>query len=578
MEIQPSAARAVERPHRLVQSGDGTFSASVPVPTVLQRVLGAEHIRKDLGTRDHGEAKLLVPFVALDISMALEDLANEQNDSALSDGKSENFLQIRSAKQKVRKLSREAMIAKILSASRPHRIHYETPYDLEAPDTRNLIRAADELILDFGIKLSRHTSGYWRLCARLDRLRQGLLVPPSHPVVGNMSQRDSVLSAVNTSPQADLTLFELVTRFDQEMSDAWSTTRRAHYEATYTILLKILKAETSVRSLRRADFKRARSIMEDLTPNWSKKPNLSMLPIEEAAKRCRELSLPRRKSQTVNHFIRTFKQIMDFAVAEGSADRNHVAMLLRRVPVSETRVTRPFTLHQLTLVFHSSPIFDQSLPVEQRTVMFWLPLIALWAGLRLSEAAQLNTDDIAFVDRVPVFLIRPLSSDNPAFANFVKTGAAVRVIPIHPALQRLGLLDYWRHSRERQSIKLFFNVSRKGMGYTYGWVSYRINLIVHKTLGTSRGNTFRSLRHNFRDSMRDAETPTDRAGFLGGWTGRSSPERYGIGGSIPRLYEEIKKLTYPGLDLSHLELYQSEADAMRAIENAITQTGYLAAS
>jgi hypothetical protein len=31
-------------------------------------------------------------------------------------------------------------------------------------------------------------------------------------------------------------------------------------------------------------------------------------------------------------------------------------------------------------------------------------------------------------------------------------------------------------------------------------------------------------------------------------------DKYGIGGSIPRLYKDIQQISYPGLDLSHLSI------------------------
>jgi hypothetical protein len=39
-----------------------------------------------------------------------------------------------------------------------------------------------------------------------------------------------------------------------------------------------------------------------------------------------------------------------------------------------------------------------------------------------------------------------------------------------------------------------------------------------------------------------------------GWGKKDTSEQYGIGGSIPRLYRDIQKTHYPGLDLSHLAI------------------------
>ena len=67
---------------------------------------------------------------------------------------------------------------------------------------------------------------------------------------------------------------------------------------------------------------------------------------------------------------------------------------------------------------------------------------------------------------------------------------------------------------------------------------------------------FHSLRHNFADELARARVPADLADALGGWkaAGKSTRRRYG--GSpemrVPLLAAEMDKLSYPGLDLSHL--------------------------
>jgi integrase len=349
-----------------------------------------------------------------------------------------------------------------------------------------------------------------------------------------------------------MTLFELIIRFEDEMSGQWSSSRRRFFNQAFETLLKILKPETAVGSLTRQDFKRVRAILEDLAPNWSKKKDIASLPIIQAAKRCRELGLPRPGLNHINHFIHAYRIMMEFAVAEGAVQTNCVKLLLRRVPIDQLRGTRPFSMADLQRVFSFGPCFEGPLPAEKKNELFWLPLISLWMGLRLSEGAQLATADVEVIDGIPVFRVRPRPNDNPAIAQFVKTEAAIRVVPIHPALQALGLLDHWEWAKARGDGKLFGGTRRKGVSYTYNWISWRCNQWVREALGAKRALTFRSFRHNFRDALRDAEIPADRAFFLGGWTGKTAPDRYGIGGSIPRLYEDIKKVKYPGLDLSHL--------------------------
>jgi hypothetical protein len=68
------------------------------------------------------------------------------------------------------------------------------------------------------------------------------------------------------------------------------------------------------------------------------------------------------------------------------------------------------------------------------------------------------------------------------------------------------------------------------------------------------GVSFHSFRHNYRDALREADISLERVRALGGWRRDSSGEeaRCGKGLVASTLYKEIKKVAYPGLDLSHL--------------------------
>jgi integrase len=75
-----------------------------------------------------------------------------------------------------------------------------------------------------------------------------------------------------------------------------------------------------------------------------------------------------------------------------------------------------------------------------------------------------------------------------------------------------------------------------------------------KQAGAARPRTsFHSFRHAFRDALREADISTERARALGGWSrGDGADAGYGDGLRPGTLALEIAKVTYPGLDLSHL--------------------------
>jgi hypothetical protein len=228
----------------------------------------------------------------------------------------------------------------------------------------------------------------------------------------------------------------------------------------------------------------------------------------------------------------------------------------------------PFELHHLNLIFHAGARFDPSFPKDARDGRFWILLLGLWTGMRLSECAQLHVKDIRIASGVPIIQIVPEKMLNRITDKSLKTKASVRVMPIHPALQKIGFLDYWESRRETGLVQLFPDLQRRNSGHTFSWLSAELSEFIRQAIGNQPGLTFRSFRHSFRDALRDADVPGDQSFMLGGWRNRrlSASDNYGIGGTIPRLYKCIEKVEYPGLDLSHLEIYKSAETAMKALQ------------
>ena len=65
--------------------------------------------------------------------------------------------------------------------------------------------------------------------------------------------------------------------------------------------------------------------------------------------------------------------------------------------------------------------------------------------------------------------------------------------------------------------------------------------------------SFHSLRHGFRDALREAGVPIDATRALGGWARSGGiEERYGQGTRAATLAHWMAKVDFPGLDLSPL--------------------------
>lgn len=96
----------------------------------------------------------------------------------------------------------------------------------------------------------------------------------------------------------------------------------------------------------------------------------------------------------------------------------------------------------------SRPIFvsGNAAPADP---LFWQPLLARYAGLRMEEGCQLKPEDLGVEDGVPVFRIRA------GVDQRLKSEHSKRDIPIHPELIRLGILRLAAEKRRLGSPWLF---------------------------------------------------------------------------------------------------------------------------
>ena len=128
---------------------------------------------------------------------------------------------------------------------------------------------------------------------------------------------------------------------------------------------------------------------------------------------------------------------------------------------------RAFTDAELKIVFAPDTlgVSNQASPY-----MFWMPLIGVHTGMRINEIAQLDLSDIVEIDGITCFSVTdqpdPEEEAELAQAKSVKTEAAKRIVPIHDALLRLGLLEYGKALRSAGHGKLFPDLSpgRDGPG------------------------------------------------------------------------------------------------------------------
>ena len=353
----------------------------------------------------------------------------------------------------------------------------------------------------------------------------------------------------NVTPQKSTTLHSLIGRYV-------NSTHRVRSEKTKKSLLGYLETTASIlgpgkdiRSITHSDCLEAREVIERLPPNFKKLRQFKGLPLKQIAEVAERNGLPRLSPQGVNNYVDGFYAFLRWCEGSELIDKVPARRELLRVadPESKDEKRLPFTDAQLQTIF-SSDVYRTG---NRSSAMFWVPLIALWNGMRSNEICQLDTADISQEDDTWCFDITGVSATG-ADDKSTKTKSSVRVLPIHPTLIEIGLIDF--HSGRPTGGKLFGDLTRGADGYYSSVFSKRINRHL-KTIGVhGPKHKFHSLRHNFRDEMRRAELDPGVARALGGWTNKNSEafEIYGRGYSLTHLSRAVEKIEYPELKLAHL--------------------------
>lgn len=217
------------------------------------------------------------------------------------------------------------------------------------------------------------------------------------------------------------------------------------------------------------------------------------------------------------------------------------------IGVSKAQTRRPWRDDELQQLF-TQPLFTAyDTPKTKKSgsdAAYWVPIIALYSGARISELAQLRTCDISTLDGVPMLTITDTGE-----GQHVKSDAGHRSIPIHSELVRLGLLEYVQAIREAGHDKLWPMLSidpeRPGLYLSNWFGEYR------RSAGlTERYPDFHSFRHSVRTRMsrakilekvQDAITGHETQGSVG-------TKVYQDVGLEERL-EAIQAISYPALSL-----------------------------
>jgi len=178
---------------------------------------------------------------------------------------------------------------------------------------------------------------------------------------------------------------------------------------------------------------------------------------------------------------------------------------------------------------------------------FFVPLLGLYCGLRLEEACQLLRSDVRQEAGIWIMDIAPDRADQKKsdrrLGKRVKSKSSARMVPVHPILIELGLVEFVHAGSSRA---LFDDLSRANKygaasgGFTQFFGRYRRDVGCQE-----RFKDFHSLRHNFIDcAMNAGVDPSVVEALDGHLPAGQTKRRYHKGYKIKILYRAVCKVRF----------------------------------
>lgn len=227
----------------------------------------------------------------------------------------------------------------------------------------------------------------------------------------------------------------------------------------------------------------------------------------------------------------------------------------------------PFTRAELAHLM--APENLRRFKLKQDTI--WPMLLGVFMGARVSEIGQLYLNDI-YLDKDDVWVLR-VDVKNPQ--QSVKTVSSKRIIPIHPALIEMGLLDRVKALKARKQNRLFPGanlIAQNGAGAAIGtrFTRYLGKLKMPSSNGRKLG--FHSLRTTFIHEVGQTDFKDDRRKrFVGHEVPDIDFQRYVKHFRPFVLLKDLKKFWKPPVDAKGIVELLKDLGPLEHIERAQRQ-------
>ena len=284
---------------------------------------------------------------------------------------------------------------------------------------------------------------------------------------------------------------------------------------------------------------------------YSKDRQWRGLPLKEIVEAAKANPAPRLSMKTIARHFSALGGFFTYAKRHGLIDGDNPAHGFEFPRNGRVNSGRQMWSGEPLRKLFKSPVWTGCHPVYRSQVgpkiirddKFWLPLLGLYHGNRLEEFAQLRREDVK--QEAGIWYLDVHGEDG----RQIKNDQSARRVPIHPAIEAMGFLEYVSATAPKAGDMLFPLLKPGGpdkkVGYyfTKWWTAYRKSVGVYEP-----GLDYHSFRHGVTTKLFAARTPRDIIDELTGHEGEGTSQRvYKHDTPLPLLLAEIAKVEWPEL-------------------------------
>jgi integrase len=293
-------------------------------------------------------------------------------------------------------------------------------------------------------------SGIYKEEELISLVNQGLYLNINHQVLKKVN--DS-LPKIKT-----LTVKELSASYvkNKMLSNSWSDKTQKAFTFVFHIFSKVVNINQDIKSVTRANLQEYRNVLF----------RLPLLKTNEYDLRLEDILKLKGKfisTSTAQKYLGYICSFFKWCNIEGYIEKSISDGLEIKEDKFKKEARVHYSIDDLNKLYKQSPIYTTNI---NETLMgsperLYMPLIAMYQGMRINEIAQLYVEDIKLIDEVYCIDINKNTEDKK-----LKNASSVRLIPIHKKLIELGLIDYWKYQLKNNKKRLWSNLSLGLEGYS----------------------------------------------------------------------------------------------------------------